>query len=140
MARVVSVNRADKTIVTGCSGPAIIRGRAIGWNLIMDESVIWDFIFENHGQGPVRFYQCKPGGFPNTGGNYCIVDVLDRTVDKKIDNNDQFFWAEVQNENGEWVPANGGEGHSDATFVNNNNACIMSWNAGGLRKLVVAAR
>jgi hypothetical protein len=105
----------------------------------MDQSVLWQFIFENSGPRPVRFIQCQPGGFPNLGGSFCIVATHEKTMDSKVDNGDQFFYAEYQDENGNWIQANGGEGYSDNTLTNNNNACVMKWHEPWLMGFVVVA-
>jgi hypothetical protein len=131
MARVRSVNRAEKEVGYNEGGHLINIFRVHGWHLELDESVDFDMISSNRGPRLMRVVRCKPF----TTGPWEITERTDAPVAAgdpnirtfKPDNEDNFYFAEFKDDAGNWVACDGSEGHSDKELTDGDRACALKW-------------
>ena len=104
----------------------------IGYHIDLDDDHnAWALVATNPGPWAVRFVRCKPFTF----GPWAIEDRFDVPVGSsnlvrtlgKLDNEDQFFFAEIQYPGGVWRVCDGSDQNSSAEVINAGNSVDFKW-------------
>jgi len=134
MARIRSIDRDEREVEENSGGVPKIGTRTggIGWKIEMDEDVDYDAVVTNPGPRPVRILLCKPAGFFDLWNIFAYVQ---NTWSWNPSNEDLFVLAQIQNPDGNWVPVDGSQGHSDQQILNEGSEAsgvVISWTTQGI--------
>jgi hypothetical protein len=129
MARIRSIDRDEREVEENSGGVPKIGTKTggTGWKIEMDEDVDFDAAVTSSGPRPVRVLLCKPGGLFDLWNIFAYVE---KTWTWNPSNEDLFVLAQIQNEDGKWVPVDGSQGHSDNQILNEGSEAsgvTMSW-------------